>query len=654
MKWDIMDITLPWSHFISECIRSGDLPLWNPYLNNGFPMMGLPDTWYPITWIISLIFGMDIWSIQMDYLLHLFIGAYGTYRYCLFKKIDVHFCFALAVCYMFSGYMIGNAQHLGWIIGGAWLPWVFHYFDRLIEISKKGDILKLALVSSLLFYGAYPPITIIVFYILLVKLLLAVLRSSLTKKTILPIVLSFLVFLAISCIGLIGMIDITPHLNRGGQLPLSDTGWGVLTGFLPTEAISSLIVPYAGTAVKGFWGSDISLINCYLGFLPLLFLLFGLASRFKRTWRYSIVGFFFLLIAMSELTPFRAWLYHLPLFDKFRFPSLFRLFAIFFFLIASGFAYTELKEQKNTQRKLKLFLSSVLGLLCCWFMYLWFSNDLFSLNILLDEGLNSFNIKSSFRNKASLNILIHILMIGSLLCYLVRSKEKWKYVPLILIVEILIISQLNISETVIHFGDPKIGNKEIKSYRSKPMDLDLTKSMNTFNDGYWKEQLTWFRFNQASITKTPSADGNSPFSLLKSKQAKENGDIALNEYPLIFFADVENEKVVESRIVENSIEFLEVIKLSNNEFEIETNYPKRTNLIFLQNKYPGWRTIVNDKECEIQLVNTTFMSIPLEPGTQNVKLQFRPAKIIYSFYLSLIAFLLVISGTVYYQFQKEE
>jgi len=328
------------------------MPLWNPYLKNGFPMMGLPDTWYPITWIISLVFGFDVWAIQMDYLLHLLIAGYGLYTYSAFKKIDMGYSLALGVAYMFSGFMVGNAQHLGWIIGAAWLPWVVYYFDQLIGGEGSVNILKLTIVASLLFYGAYPPITIILAYMLLAKLIWKLLTqtSIRRRKLFTHLLVCFILIVSCSAVGLIGMVDLAPMLDRGGQLPLTNTGWGVLSGFLPARAISSLVIPYAGTSVEGFWGSDISLINCYFGFIALVMMVSGLILKIKRTWAYFLVGLFCLMIAMSELFPFRAWLYHLPLFDKFRFPSLFRMFAIFFFMIASGFAYTELLMRDNAQK----------------------------------------------------------------------------------------------------------------------------------------------------------------------------------------------------------------------------------------------------------------------------------------------------------------
>ena len=654
MKWDIMDITLPWNHFISECIRSGELPLWNPYLKNGFPTMGLLDTWYPVTWLISIVFGMDVWSIQMDYLLHLLIAGYGMFSFASLKKIDSRYGLALGVCYMFSGFMVGNAQHLGWVIGAAWLPWVIYYFDKLMESHHRADLLKFAAVSAFLFYGAYPAITIIVVYILIIKFAFMIFSMPKDRrvKTISNLVICFILFACIAAVGLIGLWELAPQLNRGGQLPLSNTGWGVLSGFLPVQAMSSFLIPHAGTSVEGFWGSDISLINCYFGFIVMMTMFYGLLLKSKQTWTYYLLGSICLMIAMSEVFPFRAWLYHLPLFDKFRFPSLFRLFAIFFYLIASGFAYTELRKSTSFQKTFKIVSRLAFIGLFSIFFFSWLHAGSGTIGLLFSEGLQIFNKAAGFYDKACVGLIIQLLLLGGLLTYSYLNKNWFKHIYIFIILEVLMISQFNISETVIHFGDPEIGNKEIQKFEGQAMAVDLFKPMNTYNDGYWKDELSWFRFNQASITKTPSASGNSPFSLLRHKEAKNNGDLGINKQPLLFFADIIDQKIVEPSIDVKSYEHINLLSADHKEIVFQTQYDKATDLIFLQNYYPGWKVTVDGKEDSIQRVNTTFMSLPLAAGKHMVKFSFEPMMIKISFWVSLFSFLTVLLAVIYYQIKE--
>ena len=655
MKWDIMDITLPWNHFICESIKAGQLPLWNPAIKNGFPIMGLPDTWYPITWIISLLFGMDVWSIQLDYMLHLWIGGFGMYTYVKCRKIDANFGLALGVCYMFSGFMIGNAQHLGWVIGAAWLPWVIFYFEKLLSNRSKTDVLSLSVVTSLFFYGSYPPITIITFYLLMAKLIWAAIKNQEIRnvKTIIVFGLSFLLFAMISSVGLLGLLELSPQLDRGDSLPLTNNGWGVLTGFLPLESISSFLIPYAGTAVEGSWGSDISLINCYCGFLILLIVLGGVWIRDKPTIKYLVLGVGFLMVAMSEVFPFRSWLYYLPMFDKFRFPSLFRLFTIFYLLLASGYAYESLKKTPGSKKVFKSILGIAIVALIGLFVYSLLSTELNVVNALLKDGLRTFHRTAGFFDKAIVDLLVHVVLVGLLLLGFFFDKLRYSHIPLFIILEVVIISQFNISETVIHFGDPSVGNVEIKHYQGQEFNVDLTKPMNTFDDGYWRSNLTRFRFNQASITKTPSASGNSPFSLHKHKEAKQNQDLVLNNYPLLFFSEIEGQKVLESSIDSFSSEHIGIVHVDHNEIVIQTDYDREANLVFLQNKYPGWNAKVDGQAVEISTVNTTFMSISLLAGVHDVVIYFAPKQMILAFWLSLGSFVLTLIVLILLYFKEE-
>ena len=652
MKWDIMDITLPWQYFVSESLHVGELPLWNPFVKNGFPQMGLPDTWYPISWIIALVFGADVWSIQMSYLLHMMIAGVGMHKYLSHKEMNIEVCLALAVCYMFSGVMIGNAQHLGWIIGAAWLPWLFYYFDKLCVKGDKLDALMLALVGSLLFYGAYPPITIIIFYLLVIKFGFKLWNRGVDKKAITKLALGGVICLLLSLVGIVGMIDVTPHLNRGEALPLSNEGWGVLTGYFPFKAIGSLIIPYAGNAIKGFWGSDISLINVYCGFIPLLLLGSVFWTRSTKAIKYTLIGLLFLAIAMSEIFPFRAWLYYLPLFDRFRFPSLFRLFFIFFLLTGVAYAWDALrKEETIAQNKVVWGLMSFAGILIVVFLGISFSRATTNpFQILSEGGLFTLNTQGGYYEKAIVNLSVHLILILGLIIFSYLKKNVSKLLPLFITAEVLLISQFNISDTVIHNADPSIGNAEINRFDGKPVHVDLEKPMNELVDGYWNHELSWFRYNQACITKTPSPSGNSPFSLKTYKAAINNNDININKNPLFFFADVSKDKVGSK----NQDAKIEKIKATNQNFEIQVSCQEPTNLIFLQNYYPGWRATLNSKKVEIQKVNTSFMSIPIEPGTHKLNFTFRPKKMIYSFFISLLSFALTLGGIVYLSIKKRK
>jgi len=47
----------------------------------------------------------------------------------------------MALSYSLSGFFVGNAQHINWLIAAAWIPWLLNsflsiYYQRKIEIRR--------------------------------------------------------------------------------------------------------------------------------------------------------------------------------------------------------------------------------------------------------------------------------------------------------------------------------------------------------------------------------------------------------------------------------------------------------------------------------------------------------------------------------------
>ena len=147
MKWDIMDLSLPWRHYLAECLQNGLLPLWNPFQNMGFPQMGHWETWYPVSWVIGYLFGYNLLTLQYEFLLHVFIAGLGMYklsgRYVQSKSAR----FFAAASFMLSGFFVSQAQHLGYIVAVAWMPFIFYY---ALSFTRKPELrLGLLLAATL-------------------------------------------------------------------------------------------------------------------------------------------------------------------------------------------------------------------------------------------------------------------------------------------------------------------------------------------------------------------------------------------------------------------------------------------------------------------------------------------------------------------------
>ena len=136
MKWDIWQAEYPNQVMMTDAIKAGTLPLWNPLMNMGMPYyasIGTP-VWYPITLIFAMI-GYTPLSLSWDYLIQLIIAAYGMYFFVKgylreavsrekLDKDEYIVAYLSGVLYSCSGLFLSNAQHIMINIIATWIPWV--------------------------------------------------------------------------------------------------------------------------------------------------------------------------------------------------------------------------------------------------------------------------------------------------------------------------------------------------------------------------------------------------------------------------------------------------------------------------------------------------------------------------------------------------
>ena len=540
MKWDAMDLYLPWKYFITDMLSQNQLPLWNPFINGGFSQMGDPGTWYPVSWGVAALFGgYSMGSLHFEYLLHLYLGGLGFYF--LLKQFGLARV-ALLSCatgYMLSGVMIGNAQHLGWVVSAAWLPWVVMYFLRVQQNPSIRSGLQLALVLFLQLSGGYPGMFIVTIYILLGFFIVESVRQIRAKnyahyqKQWLFFGISSVIFLLMSSVVLIAAFDMAPLITRGTGLNERADVWNTLEGSFSPEALISFIYPLATTKNdQAFWGADFSMTNAYFGVLLLLTILAVLFRKDapKNVKIFFGIGILFLLISMGQSLPVRIWTTYLPFMDLFRFPSLFRLFALFFFLFSAGFSLHYLSQSLQAR---KLFTRQLLFVIICFVIS----------NLFLFSGVEQYKFLQIFTigwlhfiNVAQINELIFlqtgvlILLMG---LFLLMRKFKlfgdtafgWKKAfLLVFIMEIVSFTWMNQYATVLYdrsLNDASVGMDTLpEGFPIPSSTLPLT----TFNDADQSQHFDQLWKNLSIYFKRPTYDGISPYTYRNMARAIETGE----------------------------------------------------------------------------------------------------------------------------------
>ncbi|MEY2707581.1 MAG: hypothetical protein RIQ91_211, partial [Bacteroidota bacterium] len=247
MQWDATEIYLPWKYFLVEQFHQGHWPLWNLYMSGGFPQQGDPGTWYEWSYVFGQDGVYDLQSLLHEYLFHLVVAALGIYVLLQYLGFSWLLAAAFGVSYSLNGFFLGNAQHLGWIIGLTWLPWMMFallLFLRSIRDRKSplSPALLLGLFAHWQFVGGYLGVTAIALYCMLLMLLAWNVwhfkrkSSPFLVKQLGWLVVSFVCFLGLSLPAVLSFWDLQSQITRSTALSIADAQFG----FWPWQAVLTL------------------------------------------------------------------------------------------------------------------------------------------------------------------------------------------------------------------------------------------------------------------------------------------------------------------------------------------------------------------------------------------------------------------------------
>src|SRR5687768_7624079 len=110
MKWDMLDQFFPYRYFLSECVDAHVLPSWNPYQHLGAPFHADPQSgfWYPPAWLLALLRGYDIYTMNFEFILHVCIAGIGFFKLLRGFGIENRNALLFSVAYQCCGLFVNN------------------------------------------------------------------------------------------------------------------------------------------------------------------------------------------------------------------------------------------------------------------------------------------------------------------------------------------------------------------------------------------------------------------------------------------------------------------------------------------------------------------------------------------------------------------
>lgn len=116
---------------IGRMLRDGQLPLWNPYIFSGMPLLASiqPGALYPPTWLFAVLSSQAAMNWMVITTFHL--ALIGTYLYARRIGADRVGAMVAGIAFAFGGYMVAHVGHTNRIAAAAWLPWILLAIEEL-------------------------------------------------------------------------------------------------------------------------------------------------------------------------------------------------------------------------------------------------------------------------------------------------------------------------------------------------------------------------------------------------------------------------------------------------------------------------------------------------------------------------------------------
>lgn len=658
-KWDSVIAYLPYRYFISDYVWSGQLPLWSPFQRLGYP--GYSDLqsgfWYPVFWLILIGGKYTMTSLMVELTLTFLIAGIGMYKLVLRQSGCKTTSMVLGMTYALSGFMLGSAQLMVFLIGMAWLPWCIRAL--LNWLSKPGirEALWLAFFVSMNLTGASPAFTIVLIYLFAGVMIFHIKQYSALRKRLSTLIRTgFIAGLWLILFLLpfwIAFADFAPYFNRTGKLPFEAV---ILNPFVFADYIS-FILPFAVlTNSEWFAQTDLSLRDAYVGLLVLVAFAISVFrfSALSTSSKWTLVAVMLaLVLALGDHSPVFGWVYHLPGFGLFRHPSFFRGYAIFGMLLVSApLIKNWLKAEAPSVLLKRAWIAAFMAVLALA-IWGWWASGNEEIRMTIRELWNRTEFSSTGAlDHIVINALITLVAL-SLCALLVQIKVVNARKAIVGFVSVdLIIHAFLTAPTTLHYP---VRYAEVRPFfRQLPQSHNQEFNQTPFkylNDNSNLASAPGLYLNLATFNRALSATGENPMRFRAFDAARDTEVLEFNlENPLFWTPVIHRDSAdtLQPGVIWEVPFTLCLdgnLKISNpltgyNTFEVEIeNVGSCTQwLVLNQNYHHLWRAELNGQFLPIQRVNELVMAVEIPPeAAGKVRWSYHSPWLVRSIGLSLVA-----------------
>jgi hypothetical protein len=336
----------PWRTAAKQMLIDGYLPLWNPWLGMGAPLLAnyQSSLIYPPNWLLLIV---DVaWGQTLLVMLHLIAAGIGMALLARRLGLNRLAQTVAGLSFGMSGYLVARAGFLSINAAAAWLPWIILAADRLTVRVRALDILALALAFSAQWLAGHAQIS---WYTLVLAFAWIAYRAASSAGWRAAVrglsrlaAAGGLAFL-IAGIQLLPTLEYLTVSERSAGL---DPEFAMTYSFWPWRSIGLLTPDLFGNPSAGdYWGYGNYWEDAiYVGLLPLLLAASALISRRTPPIRWFLLGtaLMALVLGLGRNTPIFPWLFdNVPGFALFQAPTRWNLLLIFGLSILAGYGASQ-------------------------------------------------------------------------------------------------------------------------------------------------------------------------------------------------------------------------------------------------------------------------------------------------------------------------
>lgn len=329
----------PVREFAYAEILRGNLPLWNPYIFSGVPLLaGMQSALlYPLN-LHYLILPLAK-SLNVEMALHVFLLGLFMFAWARDRGLSTTASAFSAAALMFSGpyFLHVMAGHLTLLAALAWTPLAFLAVDKLLDTEKPKWMYIGALALTMSILAGHPQGVFYTVAVLIPYAVFRALRRSDRSRVMVQLAVVFVapLFLAAA--------QLWPALAFSGEsVRASGISYAAATSYsFPPENLLTLIAPtfFGDHNHTSYWGRwaywEMSVFMSIGAFSLAVYATIAGDSRTRWLWLGFAVASF--IVGLGRYTPLSYLLYYfMPGFASFRSPSKIIFFTVLFLSLLAG------------------------------------------------------------------------------------------------------------------------------------------------------------------------------------------------------------------------------------------------------------------------------------------------------------------------------